>query len=109
MQYTVILSHKPDGGFHVSAPVLPHWAVEVRTRDEGIIKAQKAIAEFMNHSEILSIDVPSTQPNGQSIKQSTGQFRDIPWEWFGIGKNDSSWDTLFDEIEQKRDETRGTD
>ena len=105
MQYTVILSHKPDGGFHVSAPVLPHWAVEVRTRDEGITKAQKAIAEFMNHSEILSVDVPSAQPNGRSI----GQLHDIPWEWFGIGKNDSSWDTLFDEIEQKRDKVRGMD
>ena len=101
MQYTVILSHKPDGGFHVSAPLLPQWTIEVRTRDEGIAKARKAIADFMNHSEVLSIDVPATQPNGQ--------FHDVPWEWFGVSKADPSWDTLFDEIEQKRSETRDVD
>ena len=55
----------------------------------------------MNHSEVLSIDVPATQPNGQ--------FHDVPWEWFGVGKADPSWGTLFDEIEQKRNETRDAD
>lgn len=101
MQYTVILSHKPGGGFHVSAPLLPQWTIEVKTRAEGIAKARKAIADFMNHSEVLSIDVPDAQSNGQ--------FHDVPWEWFGVGKADPSWDTLFDEIEQKRNETRDAD
>lgn len=100
MQYTVILSRKPDGGFHVSAPLLPQWTTEVRTRDEGIAKARKAIAEFMNDSEVLSVDVPAAQPNGP--------LHDVPWEWFGIGKTDPSWNGLFDEIEQKRDATRIT-
>jgi hypothetical protein len=101
MQYTVILSRKSDGGFYVSAPLLPQWTIEVKTRDEGIAKARKAIADFMNDSEVLSVDVPAPQPNGR--------FHNIPWEWFGIGKNDPSWDELFDEIEQRREATRETD
>lgn len=101
MQYTVILSRKPDGGFHVSAPLLPQWTVEVQTRDEGIAKARKAIADFMNYSEVLSVDVPIAQPNGHA--------HEVPWEWFGISKADPSWDALFDEIEHKRDETREMD
>lgn len=101
MQHTVILSRKPEGGFHVSAPLLPQWTIEVKTRDEGIAKARKAIADFMNYSEVLSVDVP--------IPHATEPVHDFPWEWFGIGKDDPSWDALFDEIERKRDETREMD
>ena len=101
MQHTVILSRKPDGGFHVSAPVLPQWAIEVRSRDEGLAKARKAIADFMNYSEVVSIDVPAAQTDDQ--------LPDFPWEWFGIAQDDPSWDEFFEEIEQKREATRELD
>jgi hypothetical protein len=30
----------------------------------------------------------------------------VPWEWFGAAKDDSTWNLLFDEIEQHREATR---
>ena len=31
---------------------------------------------------------------------------ETPWEWFGAFKNDPTWETLFEEIEQRREATR---
>lgn len=98
MQYKVILSHKAEGGYEVSAPFIPHWRVWVQTRDEGIAKARKAIADFINRSEIISIDVP--------MEGTDDGVNNIPWEWFGSGQQDPSWGQIFDEIEEARDATR---
>lgn len=95
MQYKIILSHTVGGGYEVSAPIIPHWRVSAQTRDEGIAKACKAIVDFMNRSELVSIEISATEANGRE--------QDVPWEWFGIGVDDPSWDALFEEIEQNRD------
>jgi hypothetical protein len=31
------------------------------------------------------------------------KYDDVPWNWFGKAKDDSTWDALFDDIEQRRD------
>ena len=94
MQYKVILSHTAEGGYEVSAPLIPHWRISAQTRDEGIAKARKAIVEFMNRSEVVSIEISATEANGRE--------NDVPWEWFGIGVDDPSWDALFEAIEESR-------
>jgi predicted RNase H-like HicB family nuclease len=99
MQYTIILTQKPDGGIRVSIPALPDCTVEANSRDEALHLARKAIMEIVSRSEIVHLDVPQ-----QPIAHSTRD--DVPWEWFGIAQDDTTWDALFDEIEQHRETTR---
>jgi len=99
MKYTVILTTKPNGGIRVSIPALPNCIVEADNRDEALQLAREAIAQIVSRSEIISVDVPQ-----QPI--SAAREGDIPWEWFGAFQGDTSWDALFDEIEQRREATR---
>jgi len=99
MRYTIILTEKSEGGIHVSVPALPDCAIEAGNRDEAISLAREAISKIVSRSEILSIDIPY-QPKVAATRDDT------PWEWFGKAEGDSSWDMLFDEIEQQRDSTR---
>jgi predicted RNase H-like HicB family nuclease len=99
MQYTLILTEKAEGGIQVTIPALPACRIEAATRDEAIRLAREAIAQLVSHSEIIQIDVPQ-QP------RATAQARGVPWEWFGEAKADSTWDALFDDLEQHREATR---
>jgi hypothetical protein len=38
--------------------------------------------------------------------QTIDRLTEVPWIWFGIAEQDSSWEQLFDEIEEARDATR---
>ena len=97
MKYTVVLTEKSNGGIHVSVPGLPDCVLEAESRDEAIRLAREAIANVMSKSEIVRVEVP---------QQSSSPDNEVPWEWFGAAKDDASWDTLFDDIEQKRNATR---
>lgn len=99
MKYTLLLTEKSEGGIHVSVPALPDCTVEAETRDEAIRLAREAITELLSRSEIVQVDV-SQLPKAPTRK-------DIPWEWFGMAKDDATWDALFDEIEENREATRG--
>jgi hypothetical protein len=101
MQYKVILSYTSEGGYEVSAPLMPHWRISAQTRAEGIAKARKAIVDFISRSEVISVEIPTVQASGQA--------NDVPWEWFGSGQDDPSWAQLFDAIEENRDATRFAD
>ena len=99
MKYTIVLTEKSDGGIHVSIPALPDCTVEASNRDEAINLARQVITETISRSEIVLLDVPQ-QPKAAP---SSGE---VPWEWFGKAKNDATWDTLFDDIEQRREAPR---
>ena len=99
MKYTIILTEKSDGGIHVSIPALPDCTVEAGNRDEAINLARHMIAETMSRSEIVLLDVPQWPKAASSSNEG-------PWEWFGTAKDDATWDTLFDDIEQRREATR---
>jgi predicted RNase H-like HicB family nuclease len=99
MQYTIILTQKPEGGIRVSIPGLPDCTVEANSRDEALHLARKAIMEIVSRSEIVHLDVPQ-QPIANSRRD------DVPWEWFGVAQDDATWDALFDESEQHREATR---
>jgi predicted RNase H-like HicB family nuclease len=98
-QYTLILTEKADGGILVTIPALPACTVEATTRDEAIFLAREAITQVVSRSEIVEIDIPQ-QPH------ATTQPRETPWAWFGEAKADPTWDTLFDDLEQRREATR---
>ncbi len=97
MKYTVVLTEKSNGGIQVSVPGLPDCALEAESRDEAIRLARTAIANVMSRSEIVRVEVP---------QQPASPDNEVPWEGFGSGKDDSSWNALFDDIEQKRNTTR---
>ena len=99
MKYTIILTEKPGGGIHVSIPALPDCAVEADNRDEAIHLAHQVIAETISRSENVLLDVPQ-RPKAASNGD------EVPWEWFGKAKDDATWDTLFDDIEQRREATQ---
>jgi predicted RNase H-like HicB family nuclease len=83
MKYTILLIKKSEGGIHVSVPALPDCTVEADTRDDAIRLAREAITEILSRSEIVQVDVT------QLPKASTHE--DIPWEWFGIAKDDATF------------------
>jgi predicted RNase H-like HicB family nuclease len=99
MKYTIILTEKPSGGIRVSIPALPDCTVEADNRDEALHLAREAIAQTISRSEIVHVDVPQ-QP------KSALTSGDVPWEWFGVVKDDATWDALFDDIERHREATR---
>jgi predicted RNase H-like HicB family nuclease len=99
MKYTIILTEKPDGGIHVSIPALPDCTVEASNRDEAINTAREAIAETIRRSEIVLLEVPQ-QPKSASSGEET------PWDWFGKTQDDATWNSLFDDIERRREATR---
>jgi predicted RNase H-like HicB family nuclease len=99
MKYTIILTEKSDGGIHVSVPALPECTIEATNRDEAIHLVREAIAEIASRSEILQLEVPQQPKTGVNGDET-------PWEWFGKAKDDAGWDTLFDDIEKRRETTR---
>jgi predicted RNase H-like HicB family nuclease len=99
MQYTIILTETPEGGIRVTIPALPACLVEAANRDEAIRLAREAIMQFLSRSEMVQLDVPLPF-------KPPSKHREVPWEWFGAVKDDPAWDTLFEEIEQRREATR---
>jgi predicted RNase H-like HicB family nuclease len=98
MKYTVILTTKPNGGIHVSVPALPDCVVEADSRDEALHLAREAIVRIVERSEITQVDIP--QPS------FAASGNDVPWQWFGAFQEDTYWNALFDDIEQRREPTR---
>ena len=76
MQYTLILTEKPEGGIRVTIPALPACRIEATTRDEAIRLAREAITQLVSVSEIVQIDIP-LQP------RATTQPRGVPWSGSG--------------------------
>ena len=68
----------------------------------GCRLAREAIAQLVSRSEIVQVDIPQ-QP------RATAPPRGIPWEWFGEAKADSTWETLFDDLEQRCEATRNVE
>ena len=102
MQYTIVLIETPEGGIHVSVPALPDCTVEADTRDEAIRLAREAIATMVSRCEIVRVEVPQ-QPK-TPLPGDT-----VPWEWFGSAKDDTTWISIFDKMEQNREATRKGD
>ena len=99
MQYTLILTETAEGGIQVTIPALPACRVEAATRDDAIRLAREAIAQLVRRSEVVQVEIPE-QPH------AIASSHEPPWTWFGMVREDPTWEALFDAIEQSREVTR---
>jgi predicted RNase H-like HicB family nuclease len=99
MQYTLILTENAEGGMQVTIPALPACRVEAATRDDAIRLAREAIAQLVSRSEVVQVEIHE-QPRAAVSPQET------PWAWFGMAREDPTWEALFDALEQDREATR---
>ncbi|MEZ4737765.1 MAG: hypothetical protein R3E79_62615, partial [Caldilineaceae bacterium] len=75
-----------------------------------LIEVQTDGASDQQQQQTLTQQVLATivnAPMEMTAVQVDEKLQDGPWPWFGIGKDDPSWDQLFDDIEQRREATRG--
>jgi hypothetical protein len=61
--------------------------------------ARETISQVVIHSEIFAVDIPQ-QPKAFTPSD------EVPWEWFGVFKDDATWGALFEEIERSREASR---
>jgi predicted RNase H-like HicB family nuclease len=101
VEYTVLLTNQPGPLWRATVPWLPDCVIEAPTRTEALEKIQQCISDVVNHTEVLRVQVPDAP------KMAGGQLPIIartPWQWFGVFRDDPTWSSLFDAIEQQRNE-----
>jgi predicted RNase H-like HicB family nuclease len=105
MEYTVVITKDPNSPWRAVVPALAHCEAEAETREEVMERIKDAIAQMpQRHIEVVKIEVPVVQPPSTN---GTGYTTfEQEWPHYGIFKNDSSWDAIFDEIERERDKYR---
>jgi predicted RNase H-like HicB family nuclease len=96
MKYTVILTEDNKGNYFAKVPSIPDCSAKAKSRNEVINNIRAAIANIINKSEIIQLDVPAT-PKSNALQSET------PWEFFGAFKEIPDWGILFEEIENQRD------
>jgi hypothetical protein len=97
MEYTVILTQPAVARWRATVPALPDCSAEAPTRAEVLGKIRERIISVARQTEVLRLQVPVT-PQSMPIDAET------PWRWFGAFHNDATWDTLFDHLEQQRED-----
>ena len=100
MRCTVILTEQTSGDFYATALGFTGCSVTAKSRDEALRSIHECISKLMSHSEFVQLDI-ATEPKKGDSQQLT------PWEAYGIFKDDSTWEELFDEIERLRDSEKG--
>jgi predicted RNase H-like HicB family nuclease len=100
MQYTVILTKRSDLQWRAFVPGWPDCNAEASTRDEAIDQIRRKLAEAVSHSEIVQIDL--SIPNDITSQSRLAGSGD--WSDFGIFRNDPTWEQLFTEIENNRNQ-----
>lgn len=103
MEYTVVLTKKPNSQWHAVVPALPACEAEAETREEVLAQIKDEITQY--HIEVVKIEVPTTQPPMSTNGTGYTTFEQ-EWPHYGIFKNDPTWDAIFDEIERERDQYR---
>lgn len=101
MQYTVVISEKPDGQWQAFVPVLPNCTVEAPTREQVLARIKDDLTAVAPKIEVLQVEV---LVNGAQNGQHKKSFEE-EWPGFGAFKNDPFLSQLFDDIERERDAT----
>jgi len=119
MTCTIILT-PVNGRFHAQVAELPQCEVEAEGRDNVFALLKKRIAEVVERSEILHVEIsaPKKPPAGKTgaakppnlvrieaprVVNDKSPRRTTPWDFYGIFKNDPTWMPMIDEIEKQRD------
>jgi len=122
MTCTIILT-PVNGRFRAQVAELPQCEVEAEGRDNVLALLKKRIAEVVERSEILHVEIPAP---AKSLRQKTSAAKppnlvrfeaprvvndpDPPrksfWDYYGIFKDDPTLWPMIDEIERRRDRQR---
>ncbi len=101
MEYTVILTKKPNAPWQAVVPALPSCAAEAATREEVLAQIRDELTQ--SQIEMVRIEIPGPartfETNGVPEKKGAGSLL----EFAGIFRDDPTLDELFDEIERRRD------
>lgn len=101
MEYTVILTKKPNSPWQGVVPALPSCVAEAATREEVIAQIREELIQ--TQIEMVRIEVPGParafETNGLPGKKGAGSLL----EFAGIFRDDPTLDEMFDEIERRRD------
>lgn len=124
MTCTIILTPQ-NGRFLAQVAELPECKVVATGRKEALTLIEKRIQKIFNRSEIVQLEIPRVAPhNPPRRKTKTAKQpnlvrfeapkyindKDEPrktfWDYYGIFKDDPTWQPMLDEIERRRDHQR---
>jgi predicted RNase H-like HicB family nuclease len=79
MRYPVLLQRRPDGKYQAAVPLLPEIVTVGDTRDEVLAAVQHAIADALQTTEVVYLEVPASG-NGPANPwlETAGLFADDP-------------------------------
>ncbi|MFV9507500.1 MAG: type II toxin-antitoxin system HicB family antitoxin [Oscillochloridaceae bacterium umkhey_bin13] len=79
MRYPVLVQRRPDGSYQALVPMIPDMTRIAATRDEAIASIRSAIADAMQTTEVVYLDVPGfgAVPNNPWL-ETAGIFADDP-------------------------------
>jgi predicted RNase H-like HicB family nuclease len=90
MTYQVFLQHLADDGYKATPLAFPDCAVMGKTREEALANLKAALATRLAHGELVTLEV------GEPTH---------PWlKWFGMFRDDPTFDEFLQEIEAYRRE-----
>lgn len=104
MEYTVVLTKKPNSHWHAIVPALPTCEAEADTREEVLAQIKDEITQY--HIEVVKIEVPEAEKLYRSNGNLNETEEDPILKFAGIFRDDPTWDEMFDEIERQRDAHR---
>ena len=103
MEYTVVLTKKPNSHWHAVVPALPTCEAEAETREDVLAQIKDEITQY--HIEVVKIEVTEAEgayrQNGHPEEIESNPLL----KWAGAFRDDPTWDEMFDEIERRRDAT----
>ncbi len=99
MEYTVFLTQQSNSQWRAVIPDLPDCIVEANTRTEALKNIRQRAVALFNRTEVLRLDLPIL-PESADKQPPEASLRSLG---YGVFKDDSSLDSLFDEIERQRD------
>lgn len=105
MEFTVVITKKPDTLWRAEVPGYVEFEAEAETRDQAIEQIKDRIVEAMSCREIVRIEVPIEARSAQNLAEPLNNrvFTSIR-DSFGVFRDDPTLDDLFDEIERQRDQ-----
>jgi predicted RNase H-like HicB family nuclease len=97
MQYQVFVQSHPDKGYIATVLGVSDCVAEGDTKEEAVAKVRATLAERLTQGEVVTIEVDVPQP-------------DHPWlKFWGVWKDDPTFDDFLAEIEAYRQELDAED
>jgi predicted RNase H-like HicB family nuclease len=120
MTCTVILTPQ-NGRYRARVAELPECQVVAKGRAEALILIEKRIQEIVKRSEIVQVEIPRAAAPSKPSRRNAAKQPDLvklnapiaaeddsvhletPWDYYGLFKDDPTWQPMLDQIERRRD------